>query len=193
MSDFAAEPSSRASSTPDDRLTLVDAFEAQVHRHKDHVYGFARYLLRSPAEAEDVTQDVLLRFWEHFDRLDEARARGWLLRVTRNACIDVLRKRRRTRDVMTVDTEGVQRAATRRPSPQDEAEGSDVRTHVEEALRQLDEPYRSIVTLREIHHLQYQEICEALDLPMNTVKVYLHRARKRLRHALAEVTDHELA
>ena len=171
----------------------MNSFEEQIRRHQDQVYGFACYFLVCPEEAEDVTQDVLIRFWEHRNAVAADRLRSWLLRVTRNACIDALRKRKTARGVMTVDTDGVHRAASRRPSPHAEAEAADVRQHLQRALCRIEEPQRSILILREIQQLQYQEICEALELPMSTVKVYLHRARKKLRHHLSEVTDHELA
>ncbi|MEM8488440.1 MAG: sigma factor-like helix-turn-helix DNA-binding protein, partial [Bacteroidota bacterium] len=65
------------------------------------------------------------------------------------------------------------------------------RSHLLKAVETLAEPYRSIVILREIQELRYQEICEALDLPLSTVKVYLHRARKTLRTQLQEVLQRE--
>ena len=171
----------------------MDAFEKQVRWHQDRIYGFASYFLDCPEEAEDVTQDVLLRFWEHRHAVEAHRVRSWLLRVTRNACIDALRKRKTARGVMTVDADGVRRAASRRPSPHAEAEAADFQQHLQRALQRIDEPQRSIVILREVQQLQYQEICEALELPMSTVKVYLHRARKKLRCYLSEATNHELA
>ena len=171
----------------------MDSFEEQIRQHQDQVYGFAYYFLGYPEEAEDVTQDVLLCFWENRHAVEAGRVRSWLLRVTRNACIDALRRRKAVRGVMTVSTDGVRRAASRQPSPHAEAEAADFQQHLQHALCQIDEPQRSIVILREIQQLQYQEICEALDLPMSTVKVYLHRARKKLRRYLSEATDHELA
>jgi RNA polymerase sigma-70 factor (ECF subfamily) len=65
--------------------------------------------------------------------------------------------------------------------------------HLQRAIDQLKEPYRSIVILREIEDFQYDEICGALDLPMSSVKVYLHRGRKMLRKTLGEVLHIENA
>lgn len=149
--------------------------------------------MKSREAAQDVTQDVLIRFWEHHEDVDEDRALGWLLRVTRNACIDALRKRKTRRNAVTVDTEGLDRATSTRTAPDAEAEAADFRDHLEEALDHVDEPYRSVVILREIQNLKYREISEALDMPMNTVKVYVHRGRKKLRKQLAELIEHETA
>lgn len=170
----------------------MPSFEEEVHRYQDRVYGFAFHYLHRREAAEDVTQEVLVRFWQHRDSL-ESDALPWLLRVTRNACIDALRHRSTRRDVFAGDAEEVRRARSRRASPQADAEAADFRAHLDRALDELGEPYRSLVILREIQGFSYKDISQTLDLPLGTVKGYLHRARKRLRHYLAEATNHELA
>lgn len=171
----------------------VNAFDQQVRAYQDRIYGFAQYYLKNREAAQDVTQDVLIRFWEHYDDIDSDRALGWLLRVTRNACIDELRKRKTRRNAVTVNTDGLDQATSGQPSPADSAEASDFREHLEAALDDVNEPYRSVIILREIQNLKYKEISDALDMPMNTVKVYVHRGRKKLRKQLSEVTHHEVA
>src|SRR4051812_50216482 len=73
---------------------MLTAFEDTAQRYQRRVYSFARYLLSNREEAEDVTQEVLLRLWRHQDGVEEERLGAWLLRVTRNACYDLLRRRR---------------------------------------------------------------------------------------------------
>lgn len=169
----------------------LQEFEGCVHRYQDRVYGLACYLLRDGEEAQDVTQEVLIRLWKHRQEVEEDRLLGWLLRVTRNACIDALRKRTSYRNVMTVDTDGVARAEGDTTSPAEHVEEGDFYRRLQAALDQLNEPYRSIVILRELQELKYEEICGAMDLPLNTVKVYLHRGRKMLREQLKEVMYRE--
>jgi RNA polymerase sigma-70 factor (ECF subfamily) len=171
----------------------VNDFEKQVHQYQDRIYGFACYFLKDDTVAKDITQDVFIKFWEHYDDIDHDRAMGWLLKVTRNACIDHIRKRKTRRKSVTVDSENLDRAESQGPSPLAKAEASDFDDHLNEALDHVDEPYRSVVVLREIQDLKYKEIAEALDMPINTVKVYIHRGRKKLRKQLAEVLDHEAA
>jgi RNA polymerase sigma-70 factor (ECF subfamily) len=168
-------------------------FEAQVRRHRDAVYRLACSLLEDRAEAADVTQEVLVKLWHYRGELEDGRTRAWLLRTARNACLDALRHRAVRRDVLTVHTDGVARAADDTPGPADHAEAADVHRHLWRALRALDEPYRSLVILRETQGLSYDELADVLDLSMSQVKVYLHRARRRLRHHLSNVTDHEFA
>lgn len=167
-------------------------FEQHVHAYRHRVYGFAVYMLGRPAEAEDVTQDVLLTLWEHLDDVDEARVLPWLLRVTRNACIDRMRKNNAYRKVMAPAPEdGLGEAAGDGPPPDAEAEAADLQEHLRRALARVDEPYRSLLILREIQGLSYQEISAAMDLPLNTMKVYLHRGRKRLRTTVRDMFHYE--
>jgi RNA polymerase sigma-70 factor (ECF subfamily) len=171
----------------------VNDFEKQVHQYQDRIYGFACYFLKDQTVAQDITQDVFIKFWEHYDDIDRDRALGWLLKVTRNACIDQIRKRKTRRKSVTVDSENLNRAESQGPSPLAETQASDFDEHLNAALDNIDEPYRSVVVLREVQDLKYKEIAEALDMPLNTVKVYIHRGRKKLRNQLAEVLDHEAA
>lgn len=164
-------------------------FETAVHLHQRRIYSFARYFLANPQEAEDVTQEVLIRFWRHHDRLEETGVKSWLMKVTRNACFDRLRKHRSAARVFDerVDEEVVEAASSTAPSPERAAQDADLRHRLEEAVRDLAEPYRSVVILREIQDFKYREIAEALELPLNTVRVYLHRGRRRLREQMREV------
>jgi RNA polymerase sigma-70 factor (ECF subfamily) len=125
--------------------------------------------------------------------VDDAGVWPWLLRVTRNASIDVLRKRNAYRNVVQEDAEGnaTDGMPSLAPSPHEAVEDSDFQVHLRRALATLAEPYRSIVVLREIQDFKYEEISSALELPLNTVKVYLHRGRRKLREALKEFVERE--
>lgn len=163
-------------------------FEATISEHQRRVFSYAHYFLGSPEEAEDVAQEVFLRLWRHRQSVDADRVGSWLLRVTRNACYDQLRKRRATAKMIHPDgdSETIERAEADDPNPESMAAGADFRRHLLAALRRIDEPQRSVLILREIEGLKYTEISEALELPLNTVRVYLHRGRKRLREQLKE-------
>lgn len=164
-------------------------FERHVSNHEDQVYRIARSMLKDAAAAQDVTQEVLLKLWEHQDDLDEDGLGAWLTCVTRNACIDKLRARQRRRKTVTVDSDGVGRAESPSRTPDRHAETEDLRDHVLDALDRVDNPYRRVVALRELQGLKYKEIAETLDMPLNTVKVYIHRGRKKLRAELDRALD----
>jgi len=179
------------------------AFTRLLYEHKDAVYGLAVHLLRSREEAEDVVQDVFLKLWRQGERVEAASCGVWLMRVCRNACLDRLRRRRvrsRHRDDPLTTTHGLHA-----PAPGEEGmaiEGSvdlsdggagarhierEVEVHeVVQAMGDLDEPHRSVIMLRELHHLSYEEIAEVTGLSLSSVKITLHRARKSVRRRLEQ-------
>jgi len=167
-------------------------FQALVRQHRDAVFTFALYFLKHREDAEDVTQEVLVRFWNHHPKLDVELLPAWLRRVTRNLCCDVARRRRSLagRAESTADDVAEREPPAGGPDPERIASASDFRRSLETALRELPEPHRSIVVLREIQGLRYDEIAAAVDRPLNTIKVYLHRGRKMLRDQLREVSAH---
>lgn len=170
----------------------LDDYQALVEDHRDRIYGFALYTLHSREDAEDITQEVLIRLWNHRHTLDLGRIGGWLGRVTRNACYDLARRRQVRSAVHPAgDNEPLlAAAASGAPGPERAAQSADFRARLQDALAALAEPYRSVVVLREIQGLTYREIADTLEKPMNTVKVYLHRGRRLLRQALVEVEPH---
>ena len=174
-------------------MDSFSTFERHVAAHEDHVYRFARSMLKDKATAQDVTQEVLVKLWEHQDDLDEDGLGAWLTCVTRNACIDKLRARQRRRKTVTVDSDGVDHAESPGRTPDRHAETQDLRDHVLDALDKVADPYRRVVALRELQGLKYKEIADALDMPLNTVKVYIHRGRKKLRAQLDRTLDPALA
>lgn len=166
-------------------------FKSCVETHRDRVYSYVLNMLRDPAASADVTQDVFIRLWEHRDALEEDRVLSWLLRVARNACIDQMRKQKVRQAVENDEVSGVDVLKDEGPSPEGAAVASLFRDRLREVLDRIGEPHRSIVILREIQGYPYHDIAETLNLPLNTVKVYLHRARKALRKDLGEVHRHD--
>jgi RNA polymerase sigma-70 factor (ECF subfamily) len=167
-------------------------FEAAVERHQRRVFTLAWYLLSDREEAEDVTQEVLIRMWRGGGRVAPERLEAWLLRVTRNASYDRLRHRRSAARVFAADPvdEAAGTVMADEPSPEHVAGGSEVGRRLYTALTQLREPAKSIVILREIQGLSYQEIADVLERPVSSVRVSLHRGRRRLRGLLKEVYRH---
>lgn len=151
-----------------------------VEDYQDQAWSLARYLLRDAHEAEDATQEAFIKLWDHRDTIDPEKVRPWLMKVTRNACLDRLRRRRpetEVEDHLVVDHHG----------PAEDAQASELGAWLKQAIAGLREPYRSLVVLRDIQQHSYEEVAGATELSLAQVKVYLHRARKQLREQLAEV------
>jgi RNA polymerase sigma-70 factor (ECF subfamily) len=156
-------------------------FRQWVDDYQDQAWTLARYLLKDSAEAEDAVQEAFVKLWKHQQRVDPDRIRPWLMKVTRNLCLDRLRRRHPTQE-----WEDWQQP--------DDAHGplQDVQQHelgewLKHSINGLTEPYRSLVVLRDVQQHSYEEVANVLELSLPQVKVYLHRARKQLREQLAEV------
>lgn len=167
---------------------MSESFDVVVDRCQRSVFTYARYFLNDAAAAEDVSQEVFLKLWKNWESIDFERVDAWLMRVTRNACYDLLRLRRTAgRHVTQVADTTLEAKADRAPGPAEDAEATDVRRLFTRGLARLNEPLRSVLVLREVLGYRYDEMAEALEIPLNTVRVYLHRGRKRLREELREV------
>ncbi len=159
-------------------------FRLEVERYYSLVYQVAAGLLRDSAEAEDVTQETFTQYWQHGG--DAEHTKAWLIRVARNRCLDRLRRRNR------IDY----REPEALPEPADHRDAllsvelDEQTEHLRSAVEALPEPQRSIVLLFSLKGLSGKDCAEVLGLSVTQVKVYLHRARARLR---AHMEKSELA
>jgi len=154
------------------------AFRLTVIRHYRTVYRMAAALLNDAAEAEDVTQEAFTRYWQNGERVEKPN--HWLLRVARNLCLDRLRKSGRELDGHDLEATADHRA------PDWHYENSELSRALEEHISALPEPQRSLIVLFDVRGFNGADCAAILGLNENQVKVYLHRARRRLRLKLEQ-------
>ena len=152
-----------------------------VKEYQDQAWTVARYILKDAQEAEDATQDAFVKLWNNQDKVDPERVKPWLMKVTRNGCLDRLRRRR---DNVEFDESHMAGEAS---GPMQDLAASEVGDWLKRAIAGLKEPYRSLVVLRDVNQHSYEEVAGMLELNLAQVKTYLHRARKQLREQLTEV------
>jgi len=166
---------------------MPERFEQVVLPHLDAAYNLARWLTRSPADAEDVVQEACLRALRFFDGYRGGDSRAWLLKIVRNTCYSWVRKNRPTElsdefdetvhSGEAVGTDAEAKLVSRANSEQ-----------VRKALETLPAGFREVLVLREIEELSYKEISDVTGVPMGTVMSSLSRARQRLREELRAAT-----
>ncbi|MBD3297794.1 MAG: sigma-70 family RNA polymerase sigma factor, partial [candidate division Zixibacteria bacterium] len=146
-------------------------FDTMVDQCRHRLFSFAYYNLGDREEAKDVVQDVLIKLWENWDSIEKGRVMSWLLQVTRNRCLDIHRTRQTRTTLLRQNQNSIPpgQSMNRPENPETTLENSDFRRQVEAGLQVIEEPYRSIVILREIEDYTYAQICAALDMPLNTV------------------------
>ncbi|HVV71176.1 MAG TPA: RNA polymerase sigma factor [Verrucomicrobiae bacterium] len=162
-------------------------FKVLCHRHRDEVFRYALTLLGNRADAEDAAQEVLLRLWNHLPRLNPFNIRAWLFRTMRHYCLDQIRRRSNRAAPLLVDDQVLdERPDEFAVNPSSAADSSLRLEHARQALLKLPEKLRSVFVLYEVNGLRYREIAETLEIPINSVKVYLSRARDRLSKLITE-------
>lgn len=166
------------------------AFGRLVDLHKRAVFGLCVRLLRDAEEARDAAQESFARAYGALATYDAAQAFApWLLRIARNHCLDVLRRRLPDAQKVELDAvpeEGAQHELADPAAPRgDEVlERRELAGALDRAVASLPPNYREVVHLFHVEHLSYKEIAVTLDVPIGTVMTWLHRARARLKDAL---------
>ena len=175
---------------PTDLLNQDDRsrFEAIVMPHLDAAYNLARWLLGGRSEAEDVTQDAMLRAYRFFNTFHSGDARAWLLQIVRNCCYTWLQKNRNWVDVDELDDASVPRE---KETPETLAISGNDRDRLGRALEQLSPQFREVLVLRELEGCSYKEIAAITSRPMGTIMSALARARQQLRALLTESSPKE--
>jgi len=161
-------------------------FQAEVLVHLDAAHNLARWLLRDPADAEDVLQEALLRAFSYFPSFRGTNARAWLLQIVRNAAYAALKKRKGIHTVrLGEDAEGGENMELADPGDDPEIQliRSEAQHQIDALLQQLPLDLRECVILRELEELSYKEIAEIIEAPIGTVMSRLWRARRLLSKA----------
>jgi len=145
-------------------------------------------------DADDVTQEVLIKIWKNINSFNILAAKTWIMKTTHNLCIDYLRKRNSdlAKNPFSIDdiSNFVENKDEQNPMIKIENEITDDR--IKDAIKLLPESQRSIFVLYEIHGMRYKDISKTLGIPLNSVKVYLMRARKQLQVYLSEIKLQEV-
>lgn len=165
------------------------ALEALYDRHARRVYALCVRMLRDPAEAEEVTQEVFWEIWRRADRYEASRGAplSYLLNLARSRTLDRLRRDRRREDLRLragLEPGWLPNHAASGPRAEDDAIGAEQRLAIGRALRSLPAAQRRAVMLAFFDGLTHREIASALDAPLGTVKTRIRKGLLRLRNSL---------
>lgn len=164
-------------------------FTKMTKRLRERLFREAYRILRQQQEAEDVVQEVLLKLWEKRDELDKVlNHEAWCVRLAQNAAIDKTRSARRR---YQTEMPEYPKFEDSQPSPYKRAEMSDELRQVHACLEELPADQAKVLRLRDMDGLSYKEITEILELSLQQVRVYLHRARKSIRAQLLQMQRYE--
>ncbi|UUZ85468.1 sigma-70 family RNA polymerase sigma factor [Paenibacillus sp. P26] len=159
-----------------------DALITLLRDIENHVYRTAYYVLGNEQDAMDAAQEALIRIYTKINSYEEkAQFKTWVQRIVTNLCIDKFRRSR-----PTVSIEQHEMNFTAQQTVEDEVMSSYIAQDIRAAIDKLPEHHRTVVVLRYLQDFSYNEIAESLNLPINTVKSYLFRARQQLQTILRD-------
>lgn len=165
----------------------LEAFNELVSTHQDMVYNLAFALLGDPALAEDAAQESFVKAFKNMSRFRGGSFRSWLLRIVTNESYDVLRQTRRhpAESLFPIDETGEEMEspswiADPAASVENNIEQRQTSMYLRRILEELPDVYRSVITLIDIHEVDYVEAASILGVPLGTVKSRLARARHQM-------------
>lgn len=172
------------------------AYRELVQRYERPVFSLIFRMVRDREVAEDLAQDTFIKVLNHIDKYrPEFKLSSWLFKIANNVAIDHLRRRQ----IETISMDGSPHASTaaeieatqieiaaQQETALEEMEAKEIGSAIERAIASLRPEYRSCIMLRHVEGRSYEEIAATLDLPLGTVKTYIHRARHQLREALED-------
>ncbi len=145
-----------------------------VELFSDNIFRFALKSVRDINTANDVVQDTFMRLWQHVQDVDFDRVKSYLFRIAHNIMIDYFRKNKRNADFELVNKNTYSFVH----------EYSDIKEQLEKAVNTLSQIQKTVVMLRDYEGYSYDEIGEITGLTNSQVKVYIYRARKKLKDYL---------
>ncbi|MEJ5170781.1 MAG: sigma-70 family RNA polymerase sigma factor, partial [Fimbriimonadales bacterium] len=174
------------------RRSPRERFEKEAERVFPSVLGTALRLTRSREEAEDLAQEAIVRAFEAYDRFDGTNFKAWILRILTNLFINKYRRRTRGPQMASLEDENVyEPVADGGEEPDAQLFDGLLSQEVEEALAKVPEDFRTAVILSDIEGLSYQEIADATEVPVGTVRSRLARGRAILRRELEQFARRE--
>ena len=154
-------------------------FEAEALPHLDAAYNLARWLWRSPADADDIVQEAMLRAWRAFDGFRGGDIRPWLLAIVRNCWRNAGADTKRRGHTALPEDDGA--LISEAPDPETFVATASESRKLDEVIALLPDEYREVLLLREMEDMSYRDIAEVTGTPIGTVMSRLARARALLK------------
>jgi RNA polymerase sigma-70 factor (ECF subfamily) len=170
-------------------------FEALVLPHLDAAYRFARWLSRSPSDADDLVQEAVLRAFRGFDALRGSDVKAWLLTIVKNCHLTALKQQQRRGFVPLPEEHDVrdgEAMIATTPDPENTSVRRDERRTLDRLMSALPKEHREVLVLREIEEMDYREIAAVTNVPIGTVMSRLARARAALKAVWLKEAEGEM-
>jgi len=166
---------------------LARDFKTDVLPISSKLLRFALQILQNEEEAKDVLQDVFLKLWQKRDELVKVEnLEAFAIRMTRNRCLDLIRARRTVSMELVNKNKHIEEVC----SDSDYLENAELAGLAKRIIAELPDLQRTIIHLRDIEQLEYEEIAEVTELNVNAIRVNLSRARKKVRDEILKIQNY---
>jgi RNA polymerase sigma-70 factor (ECF subfamily) len=170
------------------RRMVARDFKTRVLPVSKKLLRFATHFLKDEDEARDVVQDVFLKLWQKRDSLNEIEnIEAFAMRMTRNRCLDIVRANK----VVAIDEETDRKMKEETVDVHGQVELSETAIQIQRLIEELPDLQRTVMQLRDIEQLEYEEIAERTDLKINAIRVNLSRARKKVRDEFLKINSND--
>jgi RNA polymerase sigma-70 factor, ECF subfamily len=173
------------------------AYRELLGRYQRPVFSLVYRMVRDRELAEDIAQETFVKVFNHLGSYNpKYKFSSWIFKIASNLAIDHLRKKEPetisldgSRHARTADEVEATRitVASKDENPEEFLEAKELGAEIEQAIGHLRAEYRTAILLRHVEGRPYEEIAEIMDVPLGTVKTYIHRARSELRASLAHL------
>jgi RNA polymerase sigma-70 factor (ECF subfamily) len=157
-------------------------YNIAVTDYSGRLYGYCVKYLHNEADASDILQDVFEKLWNNRKKVENKKAKAWLFTCAHNALLNFIGKKNRITYMQNFDQS---------ESDRDDVRDFEIREMVDQCLTTLPPVQKSIILLRDLEGYNYQEIGEILDLTESQVKVYLFRARNKIKKQIKTISTVE--
>ncbi|MCL5410609.1 MAG: RNA polymerase sigma factor [Patescibacteria group bacterium] len=164
----------------------LKAFEEILSEYEKPVFGYIVHLVKRREDAEDLTQETFLKLYKSIKKYDSDRKfTTWLFAIANNTTRDWFRKQKRRRELLILDDPEKGKAIEKLLASDDQLSRNNVKFDVALGFRKIKPVYRSVLSLFYLKGFSYKEIAKIKNMPTNTVKTYLYRAKLAMREHLA--------
>lgn len=169
----------------------INSFEAIIEKYEKMVYNIAYRIFNNVGDAEDMTQETFIKVYKNLYKCEGKQSiKTWVYTLAYNTCIDEVRKRKGKNNIsLDLDIEGDDNSfsfevASNEPTPENSLIQKEGLLEIEQAINSLNEINRTLIFLRDVKGISYNEISEITGINMGTVKSRINRARNTLRNIL---------
>lgn len=152
-------------------------YNIAVEKHSNNLYGYVFSFLRNSEDSQDIVQDVFERLWKNKKKVEFEKCKAWMFRTGHNTLINFSKRKQRT----VYNTDMI-------PEQMNMDNSFENQEIIDLALSLLPPIQKSIILLRDLEGYMYEEIAEILEISDSQVRVYLYRARKKIKKQLGDLT-----